>query len=143
MFAFTSSLTGACLLVAMATGALALDAVSARAPKGSAGVWTNVPRLEDAAQKWTLSTREGDQTCDFELSRHDDIGAAGVVSGLGCPDGFFNVVSWELSGIELRMLSPTGRVLARFYRTSLVRWDGERENDGAPMVLLRRASDDF
>lgn len=126
-----------------ATGAFALDSVAARLSKGGAGIWTNVPRIEDAAQKWTLSTREGDQTCDFELSRHDDIGPAGVISGLGCPDGFFNVVSWELNGIELRMLSPTGRVLARFYRTSLVRWDGERENDGAPMVLLRRATSEF
>lgn len=88
--------------------------------------------------RWTLSSRDPIQSCDIELTRYPDMAAGGVVSGFGCPDGFFNVVGWRLDGIELRFLSPTGRVMARFYQASSG-WQGERENDGAALNLAPQA----
>jgi hypothetical protein len=92
------------------------------------------PRSEDVATSWTLSSREPVQSCELELTRVADMDAGNVISGFGCPDGFFSVVAWRLDGAELNFLSPTGRVMARFYKTR-VGWHGERENDGAALVL--------
>jgi hypothetical protein len=89
---------------------------------------------QNVAGKWTLSARDPVQSCDVELIRAGTMTGGNVVSGFGCPDGFFNVVNWQVDGVELRFLSPTGRVMARFYQT-MWGWQGERENDGAVLIL--------
>jgi hypothetical protein len=123
---------------------LANSVASARAPSLLSGTTVlsgqridfRLPVAEEVARKWTLTAKDPVQTCELDLVRLSTISGGNVVSGFGCPDGFFNVVSWRLDGMELRFLSPTGRVMARFYQTQWG-WQGERENDGAVLVLTQ------
>ena len=99
-----------------------------------------LPRAEDVARTWRLATQDDSQSCEISLLRVDGIAAGNLVSGFDCPDGMFNVVGWRLEGMELRFLSPTGRVMMRFFQTGNG-WQGARENDGAVLVLWRTESE--
>jgi hypothetical protein len=95
--------------------------------------------VESLTRTWRLSMADGSQACDIELFSIPDFGPTSVFAGSDCPEGFFNVVGWTIEGDELRFWSPTGRILARLPRSAPPRLFGERDNDGAPLVMTRLA----
>jgi hypothetical protein len=134
------------LAVALAGFAVSQDGIAFEAgdviePSKSSTTEHRLPVVDDVARKWTLSAHDPVQSCEVDLIGNWTFPTGSVVSGFDCPDGVFNVVSWQLEGMELRFLSPTGRVMARFYRTGWG-WQGERENDGAILILVPPASSD-
>jgi hypothetical protein len=94
---------------------------------------------KSTSETWLLSMADGSQSCEIELLSIEGFGPSSVFAAPGCPDGFFNVVGWEIDRNELRFLSPTGRVMATFQGLPSSRMYGTRENDGARLIMTRAA----
>ncbi|AWH53597.1 hypothetical protein C1924_10600 [Stenotrophomonas sp. ESTM1D_MKCIP4_1] len=83
---------------------------------------------------WTLGQENG-SSCTITLKDSPWFGGYGAWVPAGCPDGFFAVNRWLLSGNQLLLTDTNNQVIGRFRSSGGGRWSGHRESDGARLYL--------
>lgn len=83
---------------------------------------------------WTLGQENG-SSCTITLKDSHWFGGYGAWVPAGCPDGFFPVNRWLLSGNQLLLTDTNNQVIGRFRPSGGGRWSGRRESDGTRMYL--------
>lgn len=86
---------------------------------------------------WTLGQENG-SSCTITLKDSQWFGGYGAWVPAGCPDGFFSVNRWLLSGNQLLLTDTNNQVIGRFRPSGGGRWSGRRESDGARIYLNPR-----
>lgn len=86
---------------------------------------------------WTLGQENG-SSCTITLKDSQWFGGYGAWVPAGCPDGFFSVNRWLLSGNQLLLTDTNNQVIGRFRPSGGGRWSGRRESDGTRIYLNPR-----
>ncbi|KAA9001441.1 hypothetical protein FJU31_05600 [Stenotrophomonas cyclobalanopsidis] len=86
---------------------------------------------------WTLGQENG-SSCTITLKESQWFGGYGAWVPAGCPDGFFPVNRWLLSGNQLLLTDTNNQVIGRFRPSGGGRWSGRRESDGTRIYLNPR-----
>lgn len=86
---------------------------------------------------WTLGQENG-SSCTITLKDSQWFGGYGAWVPAGCPDGFFSVNRWVLSGNQLLLTDTNNQVIGRFRPSGNGRWSGRRESDGTRIYLNPR-----
>ncbi len=86
---------------------------------------------------WTLGEENG-SSCTITLKDSQWFGGYGAWVPAGCPDGFFSVNRWLLSGNQLLLSDTNHQVIGRFRPSGGGRWSGRREPDGTRIYLNPR-----
>ncbi|HYQ21942.1 AprI/Inh family metalloprotease inhibitor [Stenotrophomonas sp.] len=94
-------------------------------------------RDSDLPGDWTLGQENG-SSCTITLKDSQWFGGYGAWVPAGCPDGFFAVNRWLLSGNELLLTDTNNQVIGRFRQGGGGRWSGRRESDGSRIYLNPR-----
>lgn len=94
-------------------------------------------RDSDLFGDWTLGQENG-ASCTITLKDSQWFGGYGAWVPAGCPDGFFSVNRWMLSGNQLLLTDTNNQVIARFRPSGGGRWSGRRESDGTRIYLNPR-----
>ncbi|MGE8257806.1 MAG: AprI/Inh family metalloprotease inhibitor [Stenotrophomonas sp.] len=94
-------------------------------------------RDSDLFGDWTLGQENG-SSCTITLKDSQWFGGYGAWVPAGCPDGFFSVNRWLLSGNQLLLTDTNNQVIARFRPSGGGRWSGRRESDGTRIYLNPR-----
>lgn len=104
---------------------------------GTGGGWNHpAPPNEAIVGRWSLAQDGGDH-CTIELKADEWFGGHRAYTPAGCPDGFFDVNRWTVSGNQLQLTDTNNRIIGRFWPAGDGRWSGKRESDGARMSLNR------
>lgn len=91
-------------------------------------------REGDLFGDWTLGQENGN-SCTITLKDSPWFGGYGAWVPAGCPDGFFAVNRWLLSGNQLLLTDTNNQVIGRFRSSGGGGWSGHRESDGARLYL--------
>lgn len=94
-------------------------------------------RDSDMFGDWTLGQESGN-SCTITLKDSQWFGGYGAWVPAGCPDDFFSVNRWLLSGSQLLLTDTNNKVIGRFRPSGGGRWSGRRESDGARLYLHPR-----
>ncbi|WP_367382388.1 AprI/Inh family metalloprotease inhibitor [Stenotrophomonas cyclobalanopsidis] len=86
---------------------------------------------------WTLGQENG-SSCTITLKDSQWFGGCGAWVPAGCPDGFYPVDRWLLSGNQLLLTDTNNQVIGRFRPSGGGRWSGRRESDGTRIYLNPR-----
>lgn len=86
---------------------------------------------------WTLGPENG-SSCTITLKDSQWFGGYGAWVPAGCPDGFYPVNRWLLSGNQLLLTDTNNQVIGRFRPSGGGRWSGRRESDGTRIYLNPR-----
>ncbi len=86
---------------------------------------------------WTLGQENG-SSCTITLKDSQWFGGYGAWVPAGCPDGFYPVNRWLLSGNQLLLTDTSNQVIGRFRPSGGGRWSGRRESDGTRIYLNPR-----
>jgi len=86
---------------------------------------------------WTLGQENG-SSCTITLKDSQWFGGYGAWVPAGCPDGFYPVNRWLLSGNQLLLTDTSNLVIGRFRPSGGGRWSGRRESDGTRIYLNPR-----
>ncbi|WP_232338408.1 AprI/Inh family metalloprotease inhibitor [Lysobacter soli] len=102
----------------------------------AAGGTTPRRRTRPSSVAWSLA-QDGGDNCTIELKADEWFGGHRAYTPAGCPDGFFDVNRWTVSGNQLQLTDTNNRIIGRFWPAGDGRWSGKRESDGARMSLNR------
>jgi len=94
------------------------------------------PPNEAIIGRWKLA-QDGGNNCTIELQKDEWFGGFRAYTPAGCPDGFFGVNRWVVSGNQLQLTDTNNRIVGRFWPAGDGRWSGKRESDGARLSLNR------
>lgn len=90
------------------------------------------------AGQWMLGQTNSGATCSLKLyPKLDAFGLRRAWTGVGCPDGFFNVARWRIAGRELQLTDLMGNPLGSFHLVGPSQLEGYRMSDHARLFLSR------
>jgi hypothetical protein len=90
------------------------------------------------AGQWTLGQADSGATCTLKLyAKADAFGLRRAWTGVGCPDGFFNVARWRIAGREVQLTDLMGNPIGGFHLVGPGQLEGYRMSDHARLFLSR------
>jgi len=105
---------------------------------GPPGWGLPAPDPVQMAGQWMLGQTNSNATCSLKLyPKVDAFGLRRAWTGVGCPDGFFNVARWRIAGREVQLTDLMGNPLGAFHLVGPGQLEGYRMSDHARLFLSR------